>query len=106
LTYEGVPKAVANGFLSASGHLGDHLVAAMRAGLAASGEAGSLHSGDLLLVDKFTWPVAKLRCDWTEDCPIENIATAWKIYNPQLDAYVQRAIDPREASSYEVLGDE
>ena len=58
------------------------------------------------IVDKVSWPVADLRCDWTEDCPIEAIATTWDIYKPQLDAYIQRAIDPREAPSYGVPGDE
>ena len=106
LANDGVPQAVVDGFLASNGHLGDRLIAAMRAGLAQGGEAGPLHSAGMLMVDKVAWPVADLRCDWTEDCPIENIATAWDIYKPQLDAYVQRAIDPREAPSYGVPGDE
>ena len=105
LANDGVPQAVVDGFLGSSGHLGDRLIAAMRAGLAQGGEAGPLHSAGMVLVDKVAWPVAELRCDWTMDCPIENIATAWEIYKPQLAAYVQRATDPREAPSYGVLGD-
>ena len=101
-----VTDAIVDGFLDSTGHLGDRLIAAMRAGLAAGGEAGPIHSAGIKIVDKVTWPVADLRCDWTDDCPIENIATAWEIYRPQLDAYVQRAIDPREAPSYGVPGDE
>ena len=65
-----------------------------------------MHSAGLKLVDQHSWPVADLRCDWTEDCPIENIATAWEVYKPQLAAYVQRAIDPTKAPSYGVPGDE
>lgn len=106
LANEGVPQAIVDGFLASSGHLGDRLIAAMRAGLAAGGEAGPVHSAGLKLVDKVAWPVADLRCDWTEGCPIENIATAWEVYKPQLEAYVQRALDPREAPSYGVPGDE
>lgn len=106
LANDGVPQAVVDGFLGSSGHLGDRLIAAMRTGLAQGGEAGPLHSAGMMLVDKVAWPVADLRCDWTEGCPIENIATAWGVYKPQLDAYVQRAIDPREAPSYGVPGDE
>lgn len=102
----GVPQAIVDGFLASSGHIGDRLIAAMRAGLAAGGEAGPVHSAGMLIVDKVSWPVADLRCDWTEDCPIENIATAWDIYKPQLTAYIQRALDPREAPSYNVPGDE
>ncbi len=106
LANEGVPQAVVDGFSSSSGHLGDRLIAALRAGLAAGGEAGPVHSAGMMLVDQVDWPVADLRCDWTEDCPIEAIATAWEVYKPQLDAYVQRALDPREAPSYGVPGDE
>lgn len=106
LANDTVPQAVVDGFLAHTGHLGDRLIAAMRAGLAAGGEAGPLHSAGLLLVDQVAWPVAELRCDWTEVCPIENIATAWDVYKPQLAAYVQRAIDPRDAPSYGVPGDE
>lgn len=101
-----VPQAIVDGFLSAKGHLGDRLIAAMRAGLTAGGEAGPIHSAGMKIVDKVNWPVADLRCDWTEDCPIENISTAWGIYKPQLDAYIQRALDPREAPSYGVPGDQ
>ena len=106
LANDGVPAAIVAGFEAAKGHLGDRLIAAMRAGLAAGGEAGPVHSAGMKLVDKVSWPVADLRCDWTEGCPIENIALAWDIYKPQLDAYIQRALDPRATPSYGVPGDE
>jgi len=106
LANDGVPQAIVDGFQSAVGHIGDRLIAAMRAGLAQGGEAGPIHSAGMQICDKVAWPVADLRCDWTEDCPIENITTAWEVYKPQLEAYVQRAIDPRAAPSYGVPGDE
>ena len=106
LANPGVPQAIVAGFESSSGHLGDRLIAAMRAGVAAGGEAGPVHSAGLRLVDKVSWPVADLRCDWTEDCPIEVLASLWDLYKPQLAAYVQRALDPRAAPSYGVPGDE
>lgn len=106
LANDGVPQAIVDGYLSARGHIGDRLIAAMRAGKAAGGEAGPVHSAGLKIVDKVSWPVADLRCDWTDDCPIEAIAGLWVLYKPQLDAYIQRALDPREAPSYGVPGDE
>lgn len=106
LANEGVPQAIVDGFVASSGDLGDRLIAAMRAGLAAGGEAGPVHSAGLKLVDKVSWPVADLRCDWTEGCPIESVATAWDVYKPQLEAYVRRALDPSRAPSYGVPGDE
>ena len=105
LANEDVPGAIVAGFEDATGHLGDRLIAAMRAGLKAGGEAGPVHSAGLQLCDTVPWPVADLRCDWTEDCPIEAIATAWDIYKPQLDDYVRRALNPSEAPSYGVPGD-
>lgn len=106
LASDQVPRAIVDGFIAAPGALGDRLIAAMRAGLAAGGEAGPVHSAGMLMVDRLSWPVAELRCDWTETCPIENIATAWEIYKPQMEAYIQRALDPREAPSYGVPGDD
>ncbi|MCV2887789.1 DUF1028 domain-containing protein [Ruegeria aquimaris] len=106
LANDGVPQAMVDAFLASTGHLGDRLIAALRAGLAAGGEAGPVHSAGMMLVDRVSWPVADLRCDWTEDCPIEAVATTWEVYKPQLEAYVQRALDPQAAPSYGVPGDE
>ena len=106
LANDQVPAAIVSGFISAKGHIGDRLLAAMRAGLDAGGEAGPIHSAGMKVVDKVPWPVADLRCDWTEDCPISEIEKAWQIYKPQLDAYIQRALNPTEAPSYGVPGDE
>ncbi|MEM7751509.1 MAG: DUF1028 domain-containing protein [Pseudomonadota bacterium] len=101
-----VPQAIVDGFLASQGHLGDRLLAAMRAGLAAGGEAGPVHSAGLKIVDEVAWPIVDLRCDWTEDCPIATVEAAWQIYKPQIKDYVQRAINPTEAPSYGVAGDE
>lgn len=106
LANDGVPQAIVDGYLAASGHIGDRLIAAMQAGLAAGGEAGPVHSAGMMIVDKIGWPVADLRCDWTEDCPIAAISDLWDRYKPQMDAYIQRALDPRAAPSYGVPGDE
>ena len=101
-----VPRAMAAAFADTKGHLGDRLITALQAGLTAGGEAGPVHSAGLQLADKTAWPLADLRCDWTEDCPIAAITTAWEIYKPQMAAYIQRALDPNEAPSYAVPGDE
>ena len=95
------------GFNAAKGDFGDRLVAALKAGAAAGGEAGPVHSAGLLIVDRESWPVAWLRSDWSEAArPIEEVARAWEVYAPQMAAYIQRAKDPREAPAYGVPGDE
>lgn len=101
----GVPGAMVDAFLASSGHLGDRLLGAMRAALAAGGEAGPVHSAGLMLVREVAWPVADLRVDWTEACPIAALADLWDLYRPQLDAYIVRALDPAAAPSYGVPGD-
>ena len=101
-----IPNAMVAAFHAAGGHLGDRLIAAMQAGLAAGGEAGDLHSAGLLIVDQQQWPLVDLRCDWTTDCPIAAIATAWAIYKPQMDDYLTRALNPASAPSYAVPGDQ
>lgn len=101
-----IPDVMVASFTETGGHLGDRLVAAMQAALAAGGEAGPVHSAGLLLVDRHEWPLAELRCDWTEACPIAALAAAWDVYRPQMDDYVTRALDPTAAPSYGVPGDE
>lgn len=107
LANEGVPAAMVAAFDGAKGSLGDRLIAAMRAGVAAGGEAGPVHSAGLLLVDRQSWPYAELRIDWLDQgCPIEAMARAWEVYAPQAEAYVTRALNPVAAPSYGVPGDE
>ena len=102
----GVPQVMVAAFAAATGHLGDRLILAMQAALAAGGEAGPVHSAGMKLVAEVPWPVADLRVDWTETCPIDGLASLWTRYLPQFDAYVTRALDPREAPAYGVPGDE
>ncbi len=100
-----VPKAMVATFGAAAGHLGDRLIAALRAGLAAGGEAGPVHSAGLKIADKLDWPLVDLRIDWSNE-PIRALAAAWDVYRPQMSAYVQRAMNPTIAPSYGVPGDE
>lgn len=101
-----VPQAMVDCFIGSSGALGDRLIGAMRAGLRAGGEAGPIRSSGLKLVRQMSWPVADLRCDWTINCPIEELAAIWEMYKPQLEAYVTRAVDPTVAPSFGVPGNE
>ncbi len=100
-----IPNAMIATFENTKGHLGDRLIAALTAGLAAGGEAGPVHSAGMKIADKLDWPLVDLRMDWSET-PIQDLAEAWAIYRPQMAAYVQRAQDPTQAPSYGVPGDE
>jgi uncharacterized Ntn-hydrolase superfamily protein len=106
LANEAVPGAMIEAFASSRGNLGTRLLAVMKAGLAAGGEAGPVHSAGLLVVRNVPWPVADLRIDWADEDPIGALERLWAIYEPQLEDYVTRALDPTVAPSYGVPGDE
>ncbi|UXS35045.1 DUF1028 domain-containing protein [Agrobacterium tumefaciens] len=107
LANDGIPAAMVRAFEVSEGSLGDRLVAALKAAVENGGEAGPVHSAGLLIVDRESWPYAELRIDWLDDaCPVEAVAHAWEIYKPQADAYVTRALNPADAPSYGVPGDE
>jgi uncharacterized Ntn-hydrolase superfamily protein len=100
-----IPGVMLAAFDRASGHLGDRLLAAMAAALEAGGEEGPVHSAGLLLVRDVPWPVADLRVDWSDGNPIVDLHRVWTIYEPQLEDYVARALNPTAAPSFGVPGD-
>ena len=105
LANKDVPARMVSAFQATAGHLGDRLMAALEAGLAAGGEAGPVHSAGMKIADRLSWPLVDLRIDWADD-PIAMLRAAWTEYRPQMAAYVQRAEDPTQAPSYGVPGDE
>ena len=104
LANHSVPEAMTRGFKESRGHLAARLLAALDAGLKAGGEASPLHAAGVQVADKVSWPVVDLRVDWS-DHPIEQLCSLWELYQPQLDAYVQRAQFPDAAPAYGVAGD-
>ena len=91
-------------FESCAGHLATRLMAALEAGAAAGGEAGPVHSAGLLVVRDVSWPIVDLRVDWADTDPVRGLVALWARYHPQMDAYVQRALDPGAAPSFGVPG--
>jgi uncharacterized Ntn-hydrolase superfamily protein len=106
LANDGVPAAMVGAFEAAAGSLASRLVAALSAGLAAGGEAGPVHSAGLLVAGTESWPLVDLRVDWDDADPIARLHALWVLWEPQMDAYVQRALDPGRSPSFGVPGDE
>lgn len=100
-----VPQAMVDAFEACSGHLAERLLIALKVGLETGGEMGPLHSAGLRINAEPDWPVVDLRVDWHET-PITELAMLWEIYQPQMQAYITRAVDPANAESYGVPGDE
>ena len=106
LATAGVIEAMVAAFERSEGCLASRLLSALQAGQAAGGEAGAVHSAALSVVDDLTWPIVDLRVDWAEENPIGELEKLWLAYQPQLQDYLTRALDPTAAPSYGVSGDE
>ena len=104
LADEQVPQTMVTAFEKSSGHLAQRLISALEVGIVAGGEEGAVRSAGVQVADRSTWPVVDLRVDLDEE-PISKLFTIWNEYQPQLDAYVTRAINPESAPSYGVSGD-
>ncbi len=105
LANTGVPAAMLRAFEVSEGSLAERLMLAMLAGQAAGGEEGPVHSAGLLVVGDLSWPSVDLRLDWVDDNPVQALYSVWKLYEPQEQAYITRAKDPRAAPTYGVPGD-
>ena len=104
LSNTAVPEAMLNTFEKSEGTLASRLLESLVSGYNAGGEEGDVHSAGMLVVDKAAWPIVDLRVDWS-DTPIEDLQQLWAIYEPQLDDYVVRALNPTISPSYGVPGD-
>ena len=104
LANQSVPSAMVEAFEKSSGHLAQRLIIALDAGINAGGEEGPVFSAGVEVSHKVVWPIVDLRVDW-EDEPIAKLHTIWNEYQPQLEAYLTRALNPDDAPSYGVPGD-
>jgi len=101
-----VPAAMTRGFeADPKLHIAERLLRGLEAGLAAGGEMGPVKSAGLLVVDKQMWPLVDLRVDWSDENPIAGLRELWRLYEPQMQDYITRALDPRSAPAYGVPGD-
>ncbi|WP_338549898.1 DUF1028 domain-containing protein [Roseovarius phycicola] len=106
LSSTAVAKAITDGFMAdPSAHLAERLLSGIENGLAAGGEEGSVHSAALIVADKMPFYLVDLRVDWEGDGPIKKLRSLWQAYEPQMNDYLNRAIDPSAAPSYGVAGD-
>ena len=102
-----VPAAMTASFGQNAGvHLADRLLRALEAGLAAGGEEGDVHSAALVVAHVQPFPLVDLRVDWVDEDAIPALRRLWELYEPQLDDYLVRAVDPASAPSYGVPGDQ
>jgi uncharacterized Ntn-hydrolase superfamily protein len=93
-----VPAAMLAAFTGRAGEsLGDRLIAAVTAGLAAGGEVSPVRSAGMVIAGSEPWPVTDLRVDWHTD-PVGQLAELWQLWQPQAELYVRRALRPGQVA--------
>ena len=53
-----------------------------------------------MIVRDVAWPIVDLRVDWSDADPVAELGAIWDRYAPQIDDYVQRALDPTHAPAF------
>ena len=103
-----LPLVMTHAFAAAAAlGLSERLLRALEAGLHdGGGEVGEVHSAALLVADKQPWALVDLRVDWDDAAPLSALRHLWEVYEPQMQDYVTRALNPSAAPSYGVPGDE
>jgi len=106
LKSQSIPSAMTSAFVSGAGlHLAERLLRALEAGRDAGGEEGPTHSAALTVAHDLPFALADLRCDWDDADPIATLRRLWTAYEPQMEAYRTRAVNPTVAPVYGVPGD-
>ncbi|MCP4316512.1 MAG: DUF1028 domain-containing protein [Hyphomicrobiales bacterium] len=106
LANEDVPGAMTRAFADGSDtHLGERLLRSLEAGVIAGDEMGPVHSACLLVAHDQSWPLIDLRVDWDEDSPLGQLRDIWQRYEPEMNSYVVRALNPSSAPAFGVPGD-
>ncbi|MFJ6537718.1 DUF1028 domain-containing protein [Paenarthrobacter sp. NPDC091711] len=105
LAHPGVVQVLCDAFEASTGELEVRLMAALRAAIAAGGEAGPVRSAGLSVVSGHGWRDTDLRVDW-HDQPIEELGKLLDVWLPQRQDYVIRGLDPASSVGYGVAGDE
>jgi len=92
-----VGAAASRAFTDGAGlELGERLVRALEAGLAAGGEPDPLRSACLRVHGRESFPLVDLRVDEHPD-PLVELRRLWELYAPAAGEYVSRALDPDAA---------
>ncbi len=101
-----VPRAMTDAFDAApDAHLAERLLLGLEAGVAAGGEEGPVHSAALIVHHRQPYALVDLRCDWDDDDPVGVLRRLWTAYEPEMEPYLVRALNPAAAPSYGVAGD-
>jgi uncharacterized Ntn-hydrolase superfamily protein len=77
--------------------LPERLMRSLEAGLKAGGELKLLKSAGLLVVHQESFPLVDLRIDLSPQ-PLTELRFLWELYQPQMNDYVVRVVEPDKAA--------
>ena len=95
----------AGGEMSIGLQLAERVLEVLEAGVAAGGGKGPTHAAAWLVAHEQRWALVDRRIDWSEQ-PVEELRRCWERFDPEMMAYVTRALNPGAAPTYGVPGDE
>ncbi|MFO0998288.1 MAG: DUF1028 domain-containing protein [Alphaproteobacteria bacterium] len=105
LSNKDVPRAMVDTFEAHPNlHIAERLLRGLEEGIVAGGELGPVKSAGLCVVSEHPWPLCDLRVDSAEH-PVGALRRIWEEFEPQMNTYITRAINPPAAESYGVPGD-
>lgn len=101
---EAVIAAIAAGYeTDPMAELAERLVQGLESGEEEGGELDPLQSASVVVCDPdYGFPVIDLRVDLSND-PVRDLRVAWQRWQPLMDGYLQRAVDPANAPMTHVL---
>lgn len=103
VTSPSVVEAMVAAFEQGQGSpLADRLIGALEAAQAAGGELDPLRSSGVLIYGDQAFAEIDLRID-SSDTPIRDLRGLWQQYQPVMDGYIERALDPANAPDTEDL---
>ena len=89
-----VPQAMVEAFAAEPDlHLGERLLRALEAGLAAGGELKQIKAAALLVAHQQPFALVDLRVD-LDSRPLEKLRYLWELYAPHAELYTRRALQP------------
>ncbi len=97
LSNDEVPAAMVTGFEhDPEAHLAARLIAGLEGGLAAGGQPKQIKSAGLLVMHEDSFALVDLRVD-LDPQPLARLRFLWELYEPQVDFFRIRALDPDNA---------
>lgn len=101
-----IPEAMARHFSKETAlALPERLISSIEVGFQMGGEVDEERSIALLVHTDVPFAYVNLRVDYSES-PLEDLKRLWEVYGPQAEDYKRRALEPGQAPSFGVKGDE